>query len=190
MHALMVVAGVLLASGVAYAGGGTPWGYAGAAGPAHWGELRPEFTACSVGKNQSPINLTGFIASDLPPLGMHYQIGGKAIHNNGHTVQVTYAPGSTMVVDGHVFALTQYHFHAPSEHHINGTASPMEAHLVHADKDGNLAVIAVMFVEGPANASLAQAWTHMPEKAGDTHRFAFQHRGGGHAACEPSVLPV
>ena len=172
MNTLMVVAGVLLASGVAYAGGATPWGYSGAEGPAHWGELRPEFTACSVGKNQSPINLTGFIASDLPPIGMQYQVGGKEILNNGHTVQVNYAPGSTIVVDGHAFALKQYHFHAPSEHHINGTSYPMEAHLVHADKDGNLAVIAVMFVEGPANASLAQAWDHMPEKAGDTHRLS------------------
>ena len=173
MHTLMVVAvGILLASGVAYAGGGTPWGYSGAEGPAHWGELRPEFTACSVGKNQSPINLTDFIESVLGPIVMHYQVGGKAILNNGHTVQVTYAPGNTIVVDGHAFELKQYHFHAPSEHHINGKSYPMEAHLVHADKDGNLAVIAVMFVEGPANASLAQAWTHMPEKADDAHRLS------------------
>ena len=38
-----------------------------------------------------------------------------------------------------------------------------------SDKDGNLAVIAVMFVEGKANESLSQAWAHMPENAGDKH---------------------
>ncbi len=37
---------------------------------------------------------------------------------------------------------------------------------MHADENGNLAVIAVLFVEGKANPSMAQAWPHMPGKAG------------------------
>lgn len=163
---LMFVFIVLLACGAAYAGGATHWGYSGAIGPEQWGELDPEFTTCSEGKNQSPINLAGFVESDLKPIGIHYQVGGNEIINNGHTVQVNYAPGSKISVDGHEFELKQYHFHAASEHLINGNSYPMEAHLVHSDKDGNLAVIAVMFVEGKANESLAQAWIHMPEKAG------------------------
>ncbi len=85
---------------------------------------------------------------------------------------MNYAPGSKISVYGHEFELKQYHFHAPSENHINGKSYPMEAHLVHSDKDGNLAVIAVMFVEGKANESLAQAWTHMAEKAGDKHSLS------------------
>jgi carbonic anhydrase len=158
-----------LASGAVYAGGGTHWGYSGSEGPEHWGELSPEFIVCSTGKNQSPINLIGFIESDLKPIGIQYQVGGNEILNNGHTVQVNYVSGSKISVDGHEFELKQYHFHAPSENHINGTSYPMEAHLVHSDKGGNLAVIAVMFIEGNRNESLAQAWAHMPEKAGDKH---------------------
>ena len=42
----------------------------------------------------------------------------------------------------------------------------MEAHFVHADKDGNLAVIAVLFTEGQSNTELEKAWAHMPEQAG------------------------
>jgi carbonic anhydrase len=38
----------------------------------------------------------------------------------------------------------------------------MEAHLVHADKAGNLAVVGVMFVEGETNTSLASVWSFMP----------------------------
>jgi carbonic anhydrase len=38
----------------------------------------------------------------------------------------------------------------------------MEAHLVHADEAGNLAVVAVMLVEGEPNPALASAWSHMP----------------------------
>jgi carbonic anhydrase len=80
---------------------------------------------------------------------------------------VNYAPGSTLSVDGRDFELKQYHFHEPSENLVNGKSYPMEVHLVHADKDGNLAVVAVMFVEGAENASLARAWAHLPDKAGE-----------------------
>jgi carbonic anhydrase len=45
----------------------------------------------------------------------------------------------------------------------------MEAHFVHSDKDGNLAVIAVMFMPGEKNAELEKAWAHMPEHTGEEH---------------------
>jgi carbonic anhydrase len=70
-------------------------------------------------------------------------------------------------VVGRTFELKQFHFHSPSENTINGKHFPLEAHLVHADKDGNLAVVAVMFREGAANALLAKLWEKMPGKAGD-----------------------
>jgi carbonic anhydrase len=38
---------------------------------------------------------------------------------------------------------------------------------VHADKDGNLAVIAVMFQEGAGNTLLTKLWEKMPNKAGE-----------------------
>ena len=85
---------------------------------------------------------------------------------------MNYAPGSKISVDGHEFELKQYHFHAPSENHINGKSYPMEAHLVHADENGNLAVIAVMFVDGGANEVIAKAWSHMPSKAGATRSLS------------------
>ena len=77
-----------------------------------------------------------------------YAAGVSDIVNNGHTVQVNYAPGSSVTVDGREFELKQFHFHSPSENKIDGKQYPLEAHLVHADKDGNLAVVAVMFQEG------------------------------------------
>jgi carbonic anhydrase len=63
--------------------------------------------------------------------------------------------------------LKQFHFHAPSENRIGGKQFPLEGHLVHADKDGNLAVVAVMFQEGAANPMLTKLWGKMPAKAGD-----------------------
>ena len=162
---LSLVIVVLFITSIVLAGEKAHWGYSGSEGPEHWGALDPEYELCSKGKNQSPVNLKGMIESDLPPITINYKSGGNEIVNNGHTIQVNYSPGSTIKVNGHGFELKQFHFHSPSENTLEGQSYPMEAHFVHADKDGNLAVIAVMFKAGDKNAELEKAWAHMPEKA-------------------------
>ena len=162
----LIIVGCCLASSV-LAGENAAWGYTGLEGPEYWGELDATYLLCSEGKNQSPVNLTGMIESDLPPIAINYQSGGNEILNNGHTIQVNYNPGSAITVNEHEFELKQFHFHAPSENTIEGHSYPMEVHFVHADKDGNLAVIAVMFKAGEKNAELEKAWAHMPENEGE-----------------------
>lgn len=144
---------------------GPHWAYDGAEGPEHWSELDAKFSVCNIGKNQSPVNLTGFIKSELAPIAFNYKAGGDQIINNGHTVQVNFTEGSSITLNGQTFALKQFHVHSPSENQINGKSFPMEAHFVHADANGNLAVIAVMFEEGKANTELEKAWKAMPHEA-------------------------
>jgi carbonic anhydrase len=144
------------------------FGYSGEAGPANWGKLDAKNVLCAIGRNQSPIDLKDFVEADLQPLRQDYKATAAEVVNNGHTIQVNYAPGSTLAVAGRTFELKQFHFHAPSENRINGRQFPMEAHLVHADKDGNLAVVAVMFEEGGANQLLTSVWSAMPAKEGKT----------------------
>ena len=67
------------------------WEYSGEAGPAKWASLTPEYGQCA-GSNQSPVNLAGLVEAELAPLQFHYRAGGKTLVNNGHTVQVNYAP--------------------------------------------------------------------------------------------------
>lgn len=143
------------------------WGYAGAEGPEHWASLTPEFAACS-GHNQSPVDIKGTIKSALAPLTLHYQTGATALVNNGHTIQVDYAPGSTLTLDGKAFTLKQFHFHAPSENLIQGRHYPLEAHLVHASEQGALLVLAVMFEVGAGNPLLTTAWRQIPTQSGTT----------------------
>jgi carbonic anhydrase len=143
------------------------WGYAGEAGPENWSKVDPKNVMCALGRNQSPIDLAGFVEAELKPLQLAYKAGAADIVNNGHTVQINYAPGSTLTVDGRTFELKQFHFHSPSENKVGGKQFPLEGHLVHADKDGNLAVVAVMFQEGAANGLLAKLWEKMPAKAGE-----------------------
>ena len=143
------------------------WGYEGEVAPAKWAQLSPEFATCGAGRNQSPIDIQGGFKAKLPKVPFSYQAGGNQITNNGHTVQVSYADGSQVSIDGAAFALKQFHFHAPSENLIDGKPYPLEVHLVHADKNGNLAVIGMMFKEGKANPLLNTLWQQMPAKAGD-----------------------
>jgi carbonic anhydrase len=164
---LLVVAASVLLSSTAYAGTGghaehAHWGYTGAEGPDHWAEISPEYAACGGGKNQTPIDIRNAIKAKLDPIVFHYTTNVDEVLNNGHTVQANMEEGSKITVDGIDFQLKQFHFHTPSENLVDGEHFPMEMHLVHADKDGNLAVVAVMFKEGDKNEALAHLWKHMP----------------------------
>jgi carbonic anhydrase len=151
------------------------WEYSGDRGPEHWGTLDESFEMCAKGRNQSPISLTDFIEADLPPLAFSYGAAAKDILNNGHTIQVSFEKGSTLTVDQTDFTLLQCHFHAPSEHHVHARPFPMEAHLVHADDKGNLAVVAVLFEIGAANALLETFWKQMPQEAGQQRNLSEVH---------------
>jgi len=160
--AVMAISGVALAAGE-QPGHGTHWAYKGDIGPAGWAKLKPEFGACGAGKNQSPINVAGTIDAQLPPVAFNYKAGGTEVVNNGHSVQVNYEAGNGISMDATQFELKQFHFHSPSENQINGKSFPLEAHLVHADKEGNLAVVSVVFDLGPANPAVGAAWAQMPK---------------------------
>jgi len=162
----------LLQLGVANAAAQPHWGYTGHGGPDSWGELSEKFHTCAAGVNQSPIDVSGSVEAKLPAIGFAYQGQPREIVNNGHTVQVNVAPGSYITVDGQQFELKQYHFHTPSENLIEGKQYPLEAHLVHADARGNLAVVAVMFEQGSHNAVLAQLWDELPRHGGEQHALA------------------
>ncbi|WP_200762632.1 carbonic anhydrase [Nitrosophilus alvini] len=164
-----VLAGGIIAAGALFAGshGSAHWGYSGHEGPEHWGDLSPDYRICKDGKNQSPVDLTGFIEAELPPLKLEYEAVATTVVNNGHTVKVNFGEGSELKVDGKEFELKQYHFHTPSENTIEGKYYPMEAHFVHASDKGELAVISVMIKEGKANPSLQAIVDNMPAHTGD-----------------------
>lgn len=142
------------------------WSYEGTTGPANWGRLTPDNVMCEKGRNQSPINIEGVLDAVVQPLKPNYAAASRSIVNNGHTVQVDFEPGNTLVVDNVTFDLKQVHFHAPSENQIGGQSFPMEAHFVHADPEGNLLVVALMFQEGEAHSALARIWTALPAMPG------------------------
>jgi carbonic anhydrase len=145
------------------------WTYEGPTGAEHWGDLDPEYAACKVGKEQSPIDIRNAEKAALPALRFEYKSGPLKIMNNGYTaVRVNYAPGNgnVLVVGDTRYELTQFHFHHPSEEYIHGKPSDMVAHLMHQASDGKVAAVAVLLKAGNANTTVHQLWEHMPSTPG------------------------
>lgn len=138
------------------------WAYEGEAGPEYWAELDAAYEACGAGLEQSPIDLTASTAADLVNILFDYAESNVNILNNGHTIQVNYDEGSSINVGEHVYNLRQFHFHSPSEHAVDGVLYPLEMHLVHADADGNLAVVGVLVSEGEENPAFTPVWADVP----------------------------
>jgi len=147
------------------------WGYTGHEGPSNWGNLSDNYKTCGLGKNQSPINVTHSHDANLTPIKFNYSSTPNEIINNGHTVQVNIAKGSSIELDNKTYELKQYHFHTPSENHIEGKSFPLEVHFVHAAKDNELAVVAVLFEYGNDNQTLAKLWEKMPMEASQKHEL-------------------
>lgn len=152
------------------------WGYIGKGGPEHWGKLDPAFAICEQGKNQSPVNLTGFVEAELEPITFSYTGLVTEVVNSGRTIEANYTAGSTIQVAGKTFELKQFHFHSPGEHTLNGDSLPLEGYFVHEAQDGSVAVIAVMYTLGEENQGIARLWKQMPNKSGQKAAMASQVR--------------
>lgn len=142
------------------------WEYKGKHGPQAWSEVDPSFSACKLGHEQSPIDIHGAHKANLAPLALDYHGSAAEVVNNGHTVQVNLSEGGSLTLDGVAYKLVQFHFHTPSEEHINGKAYPMVAHMVHKSEDGKLAVIGVLLKEGKENAALKPVFDGLPATEG------------------------
>jgi len=140
------------------------WSYDGNQGPSHWSELSPEFALCASGHHQSPIDIRKPQKADLPALRFDYKPSPLHIIDNGHTIMINYSPGSSIRVGDKRYELKQFHFHRPSEERIDGKVYEMSLHLVHADEQGNLAVIAVLLQRGADNALIDELWSDVPQE--------------------------
>lgn len=123
------------------------------------------------GFEQSPIN----IISTTNETGKHnitlyFKDEVNKVENLGHTVQLDFSEGSTIVQDDTTFAFKQCHFHTPSEHLVDGMTFPMEMHIVNImpNEDKNATpqylVIGVLFKEGKENAFINDFLSAIPSE--------------------------
>ncbi len=166
----------------AYAGepgegrGSQKWSYEGATGPANWEMLDPSFSNCGEGVSQSPVDIqTGFSEeADLPSLIMRYDDDAVLdVVHKGYTVKAIVKPGkSNLIVGGVPHRLLQFHFHTPSEHLVDGVEAPLEMHLVHEGKGGQMVVLAIFIqIDEASHFELGKIFSKLPSEEGRNVHF-------------------
>lgn len=111
--------------------------------------------ACSSGTRQTPIDIETSKTTPCPPGYEFYHntksvltyikpsgIDLKADYKNLSTLEFTNGEGKTSTFDS-----LQFHWHAPSEHTVNGKQFDLELHIVHVNNQisGELAVTGLFF---------------------------------------------
>jgi carbonic anhydrase len=146
------------------------WSYEGETGPNNWHSLNPLYAIAKDGKAQSPIDIVTAdltVSPDRTRPVISYRKTSFKIENNGHSIELTpITDGNAISIDGETYTLRQFHFHAPSEHSVDGKLFDMEMHLVHGNDSGALAVLGFMITSGAANESLAKLFENLPCKKG------------------------
>ncbi|MEQ8404113.1 MAG: carbonic anhydrase family protein [Oceanicaulis sp.] len=145
------------------------WGYDGEQAPENWGSLGAEYATCDTGLEQSPIDLvsTDMDAQNTPEINWT-PVGSATVADTGKTIQVNVEDAGGLTLNGTEYSLIQFHFHAGSEHTIDGEQYPLEVHFVHASEAGELAVVGMMFEDGAANDPLSGIWASLPDGVGET----------------------
>ena len=144
------------------------WDYRGPDDPAHWGE---HYAECARGRHQSPVDLAATHPGQHWQVQFHYRPSALDVANNGHTVLAPLKGAGSITVGGEEYAFQQVHFHAPSEHTVRHHHFPMEAHLVHQNARGELAVVAVMLQPGAPNPFVERLLGHLPVRADGEHHY-------------------
>lgn len=146
------------------------WTYSGRTSPEHWAELNPDFAQCQNGQEQSPVDIPRHYKASGKVIELDYRPSALDIIDNGHTIQANFEKGSFAFINGKRYELKQMHYHAPSEHTVNGASYAAEWHFVHADKNGQLAVIGVLVEKGKRQPMLDMILNYLPEEKGESSK--------------------
>ena len=128
------------------------------------------------GGSQSPIDVRDgdvTFVDELPAIRFHYPDATLEVINTGSpdheaTVRAVVNTTATIRLEGVTYRLTQFHFHTPSEHLLDGEEFPLELHLVHEASDGALLVLGVFIEPGHRNRELRRMFRDLPADATET----------------------
>ncbi|WP_299324240.1 carbonic anhydrase [Parasphingopyxis sp.] len=136
--------------------------------PASWGTVHEEYATCATGTVQSPINLVRAEATDSEDvtLEINWESGPMIIDGAGYNSDLVAPEGGYIMLEGTRYDFLQVHVHVPSEYTIEGEQPAGDIHFVHANADGELAVIGVSMTEGEPNTVLAAAFEAFSNEEG------------------------
>ncbi|MEU4219378.1 carbonic anhydrase family protein [Actinoplanes sp. NPDC026623] len=119
-------------------------------GPGRWDDLG--YPVCGRARGQSPVDIrTGrVVARRGAPLQLRYETSEMLVANTGHAVSVSIPARvhDKLRIGDDVYELSEFHFHAPSEHTFDGRTADVEAHFVHTGAGGESAAVGVLYRRG------------------------------------------
>ncbi|XP_021764927.1 alpha carbonic anhydrase 1, chloroplastic-like [Chenopodium quinoa] len=133
-----------------------------------WGSKHPNYTACSTGKRQSPIDINTndvVINKNMQPLTRNYHIYNASLSTDGIEVEVVFTGRGDLMFDGETYKLKQMHWHTPSEHRLNGVQYAAELHQVYVAADGSRSVVGILFEYGKPDPVLTMLKPQLDELA-------------------------
>lgn len=136
------------------------------------------------GLEQTPIDIRTedlTFVEHLPALGFSYETKAPlSVVNTGSpdefaTVRAELAPENTSKLtvagaNGDVdYKFLQFHYHAPSEHELNGQKFPLEVHLVHRADNGTgpISVVGIFIKAGREHKELRKIFDSLPAQPGE-----------------------
>ncbi|KAI6697965.1 hypothetical protein NL676_018084 [Syzygium grande] len=132
-------------------------------GPENWGYLKEEWSACSEGQEQSPIDLAREDVDVIWGAGhlrRNYNPTKAYVMNRGHDIMLGWDErgAGSIKLHGRDYFLQQCHWHHPSEHAIDGRRYPLELHMVHlaAEAPHKIVVVGLLYEIGKRNAFINQ----------------------------------
>lgn len=127
-----------------------PWSYQGENGPEHWHTLCDWYREGAEFAYQSPIHLRheGAVSGKQAAFeSLHFSYRTERFTEKEFKNTIHFIPfecESHVVFKGVSYALTDIHYHLPSEHWIDGEQKPVEIHLVHMNNEGTNLVVGVL----------------------------------------------
>lgn len=123
-------------------------------GPDFWGGIKTEWSTCSSGSRQSPIDVqvdtTQVPRTRRPEIDLRRSVVsfGTAPLNFYFNCETEFGECTELVYNETTYDAGQVHGHVPSEHHLNGVPYPLELHFVHESKNNDSLAFSVIFELG------------------------------------------
>jgi len=101
----------------------------------------------------------------LAPVNFNYQPVDLKIFNdcNHYQIKVLFPNNFWLKIGTKPYFLTEFHFHEPGEHAVNGKRAAMVIHLVHLSQESAYLVVEIPVIVGKENAVIKSLWEHIPE---------------------------
>ncbi len=144
------------------------WGYSGAGAPENWASISTDYSMCSEGTKQSPVDITGYQKGDAPPLSFSFRRDAVEVVNDGKALSINYTKGNRLGLSERTYQLTSVRTHTPSEHTIDGQSFALELQLFHEQTFGDLAIVSFLYTLGDPDPVIQNIIDAAPDESGQS----------------------